>query len=41
LFFLISIITIVLAAVLMWNLVESRFLARSNHYRHASVESPA
>jgi peptidoglycan/LPS O-acetylase OafA/YrhL len=30
-----------LAAFLMWHLVESRFLARSSHYRQAALESPA
>jgi peptidoglycan/LPS O-acetylase OafA/YrhL len=40
-FFAVSVTTIVLASVLMWKLVESKFLARSNHYRHATAETPA
>ncbi|MDR3573751.1 MAG: hypothetical protein P4L50_07815, partial [Anaerolineaceae bacterium] len=36
-FFLVSITAVVLVSVLMWKLVESRFLARSNHYRHISA----
>jgi peptidoglycan/LPS O-acetylase OafA/YrhL len=39
-FFLLSLSLIGLASVLMWYLVESRFLASSNHYRHASVATP-
>lgn len=40
-FFSISMSVIVLVSVAMWHLVESKFLASSNHYRHASVETPA
>lgn len=40
-FFFTSIGTILLASVLMWKLVESKFLSRSNHYRHASIEKSA
>ena len=39
--FVLSISLIGLASVLMWHLVERRFLARSNHYRYASAEVPA
>jgi peptidoglycan/LPS O-acetylase OafA/YrhL len=40
-FFLLSVFFISLASILMWHLVESKFLASSNHYRHASVETPS
>lgn len=40
-FFLIAISIIGLCSVLMWHLIESRFLASSNHYRDASVKAPA
>lgn len=40
-FFLTSAGTILLASVLMWKLVESKFLSRNNHYRHATVSKPA
>jgi peptidoglycan/LPS O-acetylase OafA/YrhL len=40
-FFLLSISLIGLASVLMWHLVETRFLASSNHYRNASVQKTA
>ena len=40
-FMLISLSTIALASMLMWHLVESRFLSRSSHYRTATVKAPA
>lgn len=40
-FFLVTVSTIIAASVLMWKLVESKFLSRGNHYRHASLEGPA
>ena len=40
-FFLLSILFIGLASILMWHLVESKFLASSNHYRQVSVETPS
>jgi peptidoglycan/LPS O-acetylase OafA/YrhL len=40
-FSLTSLSLIFLAAFLMWNLVESRFLASSSHYRQVTQESPA
>ena len=40
-FFLMSTSTIVLTSVLMWKLVESKFLARNNHYRDPSAQTPA
>jgi peptidoglycan/LPS O-acetylase OafA/YrhL len=38
-FFSISLFSIGLVAILMWKLVESRFLAGSSHYRQVSVET--
>jgi peptidoglycan/LPS O-acetylase OafA/YrhL len=40
-FLLVSLSLIGLAGSLMWHLVESRFLARSSHYRQASLKAPA
>jgi peptidoglycan/LPS O-acetylase OafA/YrhL len=40
-FFLMSTTTIVLTSVLMWKLVESRFLGRSNHYHQESNRATA
>jgi peptidoglycan/LPS O-acetylase OafA/YrhL len=40
-FFFLSASTIVLTSVLMWKLVESRFLARNNHYRDSSAQATA
>jgi peptidoglycan/LPS O-acetylase OafA/YrhL len=40
-FVLVSLSCIGLTAILMWKLVESRFLASSSHYRQASQERPA
>jgi peptidoglycan/LPS O-acetylase OafA/YrhL len=39
LFLLISLSAIGLAASLMWNLVEKRFLASSSHYRRVTLEA--
>ena len=39
-FFLVSVSLVSLASVLMWHLVESRFLASSSHYRQVSLKSP-
>lgn len=38
LFLTISLLLVALASILMWNLVESRFLASSSHYRQVSVQ---
>lgn len=38
LFFFLAVFFIGLTSVLMWHLVEKRFLSSSNHYRHASIE---
>jgi len=40
-FLLLSLLLVILASVLMWHLVESRFLKRSSHYRQVSIETPA
>jgi peptidoglycan/LPS O-acetylase OafA/YrhL len=41
LFLAITLLLVAVASILMWNLVESRFLASSSHYRQASVQPPA
>jgi len=41
LFFLLSMVSIALASMLMWHLVETKFLARSNHYRQESIKTHA
>lgn len=38
-FFIVSIALIALASILMWHLVESRFLKSSSHYRQASIKT--
>jgi peptidoglycan/LPS O-acetylase OafA/YrhL len=40
-FLLVCLVLVYLAAFLMWHLVESRFLARSSHYREVSKNAPA
>lgn len=40
-FFLAAVSLIGLTAFLMWHLVESRFLARSSHYRQVTQKTPA
>jgi peptidoglycan/LPS O-acetylase OafA/YrhL len=40
-FLFVSVLLIVFASLLMWNLVEKRFLAHSSHYRHGTVGGPA
>jgi len=40
LFFLISVSLVALASILMWHLVESRFLASNSHYRQVSSKTP-
>ena len=40
-FFLLSLGLIALVSVLMWHLVESRFLASSSHYRQKFLKAPA
>jgi peptidoglycan/LPS O-acetylase OafA/YrhL len=39
-FLLVSLSLIGLTALLMWHLVESRFLASSSHYRQVSLKAP-
>jgi peptidoglycan/LPS O-acetylase OafA/YrhL len=39
-FLLVSLFCVGLASVLMWTMVESRFLASSSHYRQVSSETP-
>ena len=39
-FLVVSLSLIGLASVLMWHLVESKFLASSSHYRQVSLETP-
>ena len=41
LFLMLSLLLIGLASVILWYLVESRFLASSSHYRQVSVKAPA
>ncbi|MGH9616702.1 MAG: hypothetical protein ACRD28_08155, partial [Acidobacteriaceae bacterium] len=41
LFLTLTALLVGLASVLMWYLVESRFLATSSHYRQASLKPPA
>jgi peptidoglycan/LPS O-acetylase OafA/YrhL len=41
LFLLLALSLIAAASVLMWHLVESRFLSRGSHYRQASLSTPA
>jgi peptidoglycan/LPS O-acetylase OafA/YrhL len=41
LFLTISLLLVLLASILMWNLVESRFLASSSHYRQVSLQKSA
>jgi len=38
-FFIVSISLIALASILLWHLVESRFLKSSSHYRQASLKT--
>jgi peptidoglycan/LPS O-acetylase OafA/YrhL len=40
-FLLLSLLLVALASVLMWHLVESRFLKSSSHYRQVPMETPA
>jgi peptidoglycan/LPS O-acetylase OafA/YrhL len=40
-FLLVSLLLIGVAGLLMWNLVESRFLASRSHYREGSLKTPA
>jgi peptidoglycan/LPS O-acetylase OafA/YrhL len=40
-FLLVSLSLIALTALLMWHLVESRFLTKSSHYRQVSRKAPA
>ncbi|HZL52451.1 MAG TPA: acyltransferase [Terracidiphilus sp.] len=40
-FFLLTVSLVGLVSVLMWHLVESKFLASSNHYRRQSLKVPA
>ena len=40
-FLLTSVVLVALAAVLMWYLVESRFLTSSSHYRQGAIKPPA
>ena len=40
-FFLLTVSFIAVVSVLMWHLVESKFLARSNHYRQQSLKATA
>jgi peptidoglycan/LPS O-acetylase OafA/YrhL len=39
-FFLLAVSLVAIAAILMWYLVERKFLASSNHYRSASTQAP-
>ena len=41
LFLMLSVSFVGLASVLMWHLVESRFLKSSSHYRQGSLKAPA
>ena len=41
LFLMLSVSLVGLASVLMWHLVESRFLKSSSHYRQGSLKAPA